>query len=211
MPRLHTRTLSQRMDRLDLLESEYDRVHREMSALVAELSDAQIRCIPLDGLTSVAWLAWHVTRIEDLVVNRFVAHCSQAFHEHAWGERLGITDSAVGLSANAAHVHALSTAIDLPMLLAYRTAVESRTRSVLLELRPIDLDEIVDAAYIDWLLRADGAVQDRAHLRLNDWESGTKAAYFSRLAVAHQWQHYGEALMIRKLCFLTAGGANERG
>ena len=193
------------MDRLDLLQCEYDRVHREMSSLLEELSDSQIRCIPFDGLKSIAWLAWHVTRVEDLVVNRFVAHCSQSFYEHAWGERLRVDRSAIGLGANAVEIHALSTTIDLAMLRAYRIAVESRTRSVLAGLRPMDLDEIVDAAYIDWLLRADGAVQDGARLQPDEWDSGTKAAYFSQLAVGHQWLHYGEALTIRKLCFLTAG------
>jgi hypothetical protein len=202
---LREHTLRRRMDRIDLLQGQYDRVHLEMSALLEDLSDSQLRCIPFDGLRSVAWLAWHVTRVEDLVVNRFVAHCSQSFNEHAWGERLRIDGSAIGMGADAADVYALSTTIDLPVLRAYRTAVESRTRSVLAGLRPMDLDEIVDAAYIDWLLRADGALQDGPRLQLDDWDSRTKAAYFSQLAVAHQWQHYGEALAIRNLCFLTAG------
>src|SRR5690242_7972108 len=145
------------MDRLDLLHSQYDRVHHEISSVLEELSDSQLRCIPFEGLNSVAWVAWHVTRVEDLVVNRFVAHRSQSFHEHAWGERLHIDDSTIGVGASTAEVYALSTGIDLPTLRAYRIAVGSRTRSVLSGLRPADLDEIVDAVYIDWLIGADEA------------------------------------------------------
>jgi len=67
-------------------------------------------------------------------------------------------------------------------------------------LRRADLDEIVDAAYIDWLLRADDTLRDAGRHELVEWESTTKGAYLSDLALTHHWKHYGEALTIRRLC-----------
>ena len=33
------------------------------------LSDAQIRKVPRPGQNSIAWLLWHITRIEDMSIN----------------------------------------------------------------------------------------------------------------------------------------------
>jgi hypothetical protein len=100
---------------------------------------------------------------------------------------------------NCVDVDALSADIELTALRAYRAAVEARTRAVMLRLRPPDLDEIVDAAYIDWLLAADDALSDGGRHELDEWDSNTKGAYLADMALTHHWQHFGEALTIRTL------------
>jgi hypothetical protein len=198
--RLHRPTVQWRMDALELFLPRYEKVHAQVAICLLEgLSDRQLRYIPVQGLKSIAWLIWHTTRVEDLVVNRFVAHCSQLFHEQSWGERLRVSEPGIGVGMNCVDVDALSADIDLTALRAYRAAVEARTRAVMLRLRPPDLDEIVDAAYIGWLLAADDALSDGGRHELDEWDSNTKGAYLADMALTHHWQHFGEALTIRTL------------
>lgn len=100
---------------------------------------------------------------------------------------------------NCVEVDALSADIDLKALRAYRAAVEARTLAVMLRRRPPDFDEIVDAAYIDWLLAADDALSNGGRHELDEWDSNSKGAYLADLALTHHWQHFGEAVTIRTL------------
>jgi hypothetical protein len=188
------------MDALQFFLLRYDKVYRLVEEYFLDpLSEDQLRCAPIAGLNTIAWLTWHTSRTEDIGVNRFVAHRPQLFHEQGWAERLNIPDTDFGVGMTAAEVMDLSRAIDLAALRAYRSAVEANTRAVVAALRPADLDDIVDAAYIRWAVEVDGMLRDAGRWALDVWDSNTKGHYLSYLALTHHWQHEGEALTIRHL------------
>jgi hypothetical protein len=61
------------VDALTLFMLRYGAVHeRFVSELFAGLTDAQLRQRP-HGVNSVLWLVWHVARVQDVAVTRFVA------------------------------------------------------------------------------------------------------------------------------------------
>jgi hypothetical protein len=93
----------------------------------------------------------------------------------------------------------LSARIDLAGLRAYRAVVEANTRAVIADLRATDLDDIVDAAYIRWLVEADGVLRDAGRGVLDQWDSNTKGYYLAYIGLTHHWHHFGEALTIRSL------------
>ena len=51
--------------------------------LLTEITDEQIRCRPVQGINTIAWIVWHMARAEDIALNRFVAHRPQLFFEEA--------------------------------------------------------------------------------------------------------------------------------
>lgn len=87
-----------------------------------------------------------MARGEDLRISRFVGHRAQLFFEEAWGQRLDVPDADLGTGMTAEEVTELSARIDLDGLRAYGAQLEGRTRSIVEDLHPKDLDAVNDPA-----------------------------------------------------------------
>lgn len=130
------------MNRLDVFLREHASLHSKDAAaegfdidlLFDGLTDEQYRACP-HGLNSIAWLLWHIARVEDGLVSLVVGHRPQLFDD-AWAARLGVDERGDGEGMTKAAVAELSAAIDLGALRAYRNAVCPRTRELAAELWP---------------------------------------------------------------------------
>ncbi len=135
------------MDVVDLLLREHAAVHTnavaesesEIGRLLDGLSDEQWRARP-HGLNSMAWLFWHIARVEDACVSVIVASRPQLLDE-AWAARLQVDrrDHGEGMSTSA--VAELSATIDVAALREYRDEVGRRTRGHVAELWPSRWEE----------------------------------------------------------------------
>lgn len=103
-----------------------------LDPLLNGLGEQYFRAMPY-GMNSLAWLFWHITRVEDGCVSCVVAGTGQLF-DQKWAERLHIPRQDVGTGMTKDEVADLSAQIDLPALWAYREAVGRRTRSLIPEL-----------------------------------------------------------------------------
>ena len=61
-------------------------------AVLARMNEAHIRRISRRGQHSVAWLLWHMARIEDVTMNRLVAGGRQLLHQGDWLARMKVTN-----------------------------------------------------------------------------------------------------------------------
>jgi hypothetical protein len=106
------------------------------------LSDDDLAWRPDPEANSIAWLVWHLTRIEDDHVAG-VAHTTQVW-EGGWADRfalpLAVGDHGYGHSP--AQVAQVRAGADL--LGGYYDAVSARTAAYLAGLEPDDLDLVVD-------------------------------------------------------------------
>ena len=59
-------------------------------ALWDGLSRAAFRAMPTVKDETIAWILWHITRIEDLTANLLIADAAQVL-DNAWPARLGVT------------------------------------------------------------------------------------------------------------------------
>jgi hypothetical protein len=174
--------------------------HPGMSrGLLADLTDEQIRRPPCPGVNILTWLVWHIARVEDIGINRFVADGEQVFDGGDWSTKLGVSRRDFGTGMTPEEALALSAAIDVEALHAYWDAVESRTMAVVPDLRVEDLDTILDAAHVHRIFAQDGLDTPEA-LWVRDYMEGQPRGFFLiHLGLTHCLVHRGEALAIRGL------------
>ncbi len=116
-----------------------------------------LRRIPRGSEHSVAWLVWHLARIEDVTMNMLLAGTPQLLHREGWLERLQVTARDTGNAMDAQGVAKLSTTIDMEALRAYRVAVGRRTREIVRQLRPEEMKDRIVPARLQQVL-SEGAV-----------------------------------------------------
>ncbi len=179
------------MNHLEVFLHEHASVHFKDGApsdmnvdwLLTDLDDRQIRARP-HGMNSIAWLLWHVARVEDACVSRVVMGQSQLL-DSGWVERLCVgRQESDGEGMTEAQVAALSESVDLTALRDYRNAVCRRTRVL-----------------------ASGLWPERWHEPLTEGDSGDmpwligkpRAALLSWWAVQHSHYHIGQAAMVRRI------------
>ncbi len=169
--------------------------------LIDGLSDGELRRRPAPTANSIAWLLWHMARIEDAAVNVLIAGQPQVLESDGWIERLGVEIADVGTGMTDTEVADLGDRINLAALVDYRSAVGRRTRDIARSLPADALDRRVDAIHVQRLAEG-GAVS--ASWLLGAWEGRTTGFLLSMPASGHNFIHIGEAWCVRAL--LGAGG-----
>jgi len=145
---------------IDLFLREHAFVHTEAVApseafnidyLLRNISDEQFRSCP-HGLNSLAWLFWHMARVEDGLVSCIAVGQEQLFDQDDWRDRLRTGRADMGTGMSKTEVAELSKQIDLASLWNYRDAVGRRTRVIVNDLwpdrwtAPIEVEDIRRAA-----------------------------------------------------------------
>src|SRR5215212_8466610 len=129
------------MDALEFFLIKYESLHGDQDdRLLSGLTDAQVRSTPYPGVNSLAWYLWHMTRCEDIGVNRLVGDRPQVLFEAEWLDRLNVSLQAIGTGMADDEVSDFSTRVNLEALRAYRAAVGRQTLDVVRDLHPQDLD-----------------------------------------------------------------------
>lgn len=160
------------------------------------LDDAAARCIPPGGEHSIAWMFWHVTRIEDITMNLLVAGEPQRFYHDGWVERLNAPFCDTGNEMDPAAIAALSDALDLAALREYRLAVGRRTEEIIRGCAPGDFQREVDPARLRRVLE-EGAVPPNGTWLTDYWGSHQIAGLLLMPATRHIFVHCNEALRVK--------------
>jgi hypothetical protein len=161
------------------------------------LSDEQMRRRPARQPNSIAWLVWHMARIEDVTMNLLVAGQPQVLEREGWLERLRLVRSDVGTAMGDAEVAQVTEQIDLAAMRAYRLAVGRSTRQIIEELPPEALHHKVDQARIERLLSSSALAE--GVLRLAEIWGGWKiGGLIKQPAIRHSFVHLNEARTLRQ-------------
>jgi hypothetical protein len=165
--------------------------------ILDDMTGEQICRIPPNSEHSVAWLLWHMARIEDVTMNLLVAGQSQLFIRENWPERLGVTVRNTGNAMDEEWVRQLSAAVDIKALQDYRLAVGRRTREIIEGLRPEQLKQKVDPARLQQVLD-EGAVVPEAQGLIDYWGRRTIAGLLLMPPTRHNFIHLNEALRLKR-------------
>jgi hypothetical protein len=165
--------------------------------LLEDMNEGQIRRIPQNEEHSVAWLIWHMARIEDVAMNMLVAGRSQLLHQDDWLPKMAIASRDTGNDMSQEDVASLSAAIDLDTLRAYRQTVGMRTREIVRKLQPIELKNKVQPSRLEQVM-AEGAVVEAARGLIDYWSRRDIAGLLLMPATRHNFVHLNEILRIKQ-------------
>lgn len=165
--------------------------------VLAELDESALRYLPPNGEHSIAWILWHLARIEDVTMNLLAAGSPQVFHSAGWRERLGAGIEHTGNAMDVDSVRALSEKVSIETLHAYRLAVGRRTREIAHNIPPGCLKQKIDPARLQ-TIREQKAVLPEANEILVYWGGRTLAGLLLMPPTRHNFLHLNEALRIRQ-------------
>jgi uncharacterized damage-inducible protein DinB len=128
----------------EVLRDGYGRLPELVDEAVRGLSPEQLRQAPADGVNTIAWLVWHLTRVQDSHVAELI-DSEQVYVSGDWAPKFGLKPdpSDTGYGYTAAQVAAVAPE-SWQVLVAYYEAVHARTMAFLDGLSDDDLDRVVD-------------------------------------------------------------------
>ena len=132
------------MDVTSLLLELYGRIPPLARDVVEGLDVARLREPPSPGANPIAWLVWHLTRVQDHHVAELLEE-RQIWVSGDWARRFGLEAD----PDNTGYGHGPDDVAgvrpeDPDVLLEYLGVVDARTRAMLERLAPDDLDRVVD-------------------------------------------------------------------
>jgi hypothetical protein len=164
--------------------------------VLADLSDEHWRMKPGKDKNSIAWLLWHIARIEDVTLNLLVINGSQVLDE--WFEQLGYDRRDVGTGMSDEEVLELSETIHLPALHVYWVAVGQRTQQVARTIDPAILKERPEQRSVRRLFDEGAVTQQIAELAQR-WAERSKGELLFQPVSRHAFWHLQEIQQMREV------------
>ena len=132
------------MEATALLTNALGRISQSLERALKGVTAEEMHRQPRADCNSMAWLAWHLTRVQDDHLSALAGR-EQAWTADGWHARFGMEPD----SKNAGWGHtpeqvAAFRAPSSQALLDYHTAVLDRSKAYLATLKPADLDRVLD-------------------------------------------------------------------
>lgn len=172
---------------------------RYIERLFDKLSEEQLRTRPYSSVNSIAWLLWHMARVEDAGVNRLVVAQPQVFDEGNWGKRMNVAIRHHGTGMTDPEVTDLSQRIDIAALRAYLEAVRTKTATVVKSLPLEQLDERNNLTYLHQVLFEEGMLNPAKAWGDSLPYQAPKGELLIHFGMTHNYGHTYEAFTICSL------------
>ena len=129
-----------------LLTDAFGRIRELVERVVAGLSDEQLSARVDNDANTIAWLVWHLTRVQDSSVAG-AASDDQLWTSAGWADRFALPfdEKATGYGQSTQDVGAVRASAEL--LLGYHDAVYQRSIEYLTGLDDAALDRVVDTRF----------------------------------------------------------------
>ncbi len=188
------------MDVTQLFLQRYDSLYEFwLGDLWTTVPDDLMRQRPHPRVNSIAWNLWHLTRVEDAGLNRFVVDRPQVLDEGSWIERMNVPWRHHGGDMTFAEVDDLSRRIDVQALRDYSRAVELRTREIVSQLGHDGLDAVMEEDRLRMILFDEGLAHPQSAGLLENYLGWTKGKCLMNFGLTHPYQHVGEIGVIASL------------
>ncbi len=132
------------MDVSALLLELYGRIPPLDAYAITGLDVDQLVKQPSPGANTIAWLVWHLARVQDSHVAEFL-ETSQVWVEGDWAQHFGLEPDPANTGYGHSESDMLAVRPESPEVpTTYLATVDQRTRSTLGSLVPADLDRVID-------------------------------------------------------------------
>ena len=163
------------------------------------ISEDLMRQRPHPEVNSIAWNFWHLTRVEDAGLNRFVVDRPQVLDEGGWMARMNVPWRHHGSGMTFAEVDDLDQRIDLQALRSYSSEVQARTRQIIGQIDQVNLDDTLDKARVRTLVVDEGLAHSQAEGLIKNYTGWSKGKCLMNFGLTHPYQHVGEIGVIASL------------
>ncbi|MFJ3925329.1 DinB family protein [Streptomyces sp. NPDC090022] len=135
------------MKATEVLADGFGRIREVVHEVVEGLSADELAARPDPGANSIAWLVWHLTRVQDDHVAD-AARREQVWHAQGWAERFALPfpAAATGYGHTAQQVGKVRVESG-ELLLGYLDAVHDQTLAFVRGLAAADLERVVDEGW----------------------------------------------------------------
>ncbi|MFH2039924.1 MAG: DinB family protein [Chloroflexota bacterium] len=154
---------------------------------------------PHPRVNSIAWILWHLTRVEDAGLNRFVMDGSQVLDEGNWMQRMNVPWRHNGSEMTLSGVDELNQMVDLPALRDYSQAVQVRTREILANIDQVNLEATLQEPYVRKVIVEEGLGYTDPEGFIQNYTGWSKGKCLMTYGLTHPFQHLGEIETIASL------------
>lgn len=162
------------------------------------LTPEQMRTLPHPKVNSICWILWHMARVEDAALNRFITDGEQVLDE-SWLQAIQMPLRHNGGGMTLDDVADFSRQIDLDGLHGYAQAVHHRTLALLPQLSEALLATPLDESRVRRVVVDEGLVYKEHELLITLYSRWTKGMTLFNHALTHPYQHLGEISIIATL------------
>jgi uncharacterized damage-inducible protein DinB len=162
------------------------------------LQEDDFRRSPHPGMTPILWYLWHIARVEDIGITRFVVDAPQLFDED-WALKMKIPQKHYGTSMTDEEVQELARQASVKGVLDYYQAVGQQTEKLLDEVSPETLDEKLDEQRVRKLIVKEEIGGPRTEWVIPNYIGKTKAWCLTHFCLTHGFYHLGQAYLVRKM------------
>lgn len=135
------------MDVASLLLELYGRIPPLARRAVESLDLEQLTTLPAPGTNPIAWLIWHLARVQDHHVSEVLGE-DQLWVGGEWAPQFGLDPDPLNTGYGHSPEEVAEVRAERPqVLLHYLDAVHGRCAEMLRHLTPADLDRIVDPSW----------------------------------------------------------------
>ena len=161
------------------------------------LTDENFRAILPKGEHSIAWIIFHIARIEDITMNMLVAGTPQVYKRDKWAKKLKSTISHSANKMDDDSVRQLSSSLDMAALRAYRLSVGKRTREIVRKIQSDEFKHKVEPIRLEKLLK-EGAMIEEAMEIIDYWSKRTTRDLLLLPPTRHNFLHLNEAMKVKQ-------------
>ena len=170
----------------EFIEQTLEDYRRRVYAAVGPLSEDEINWRPDPESNSIAFLVWHVARVEDRWTNTFARGVEEVWVRQSWHQRFGLPEKEMGLRFDVDQLSAFPR-LSKELLQGYFDAVREETLEFIHGLQPADFDHAPDRSPFP---EYPGAVERFA---------GFTYALMFRQLIGEEDQHLGQVSYVRGL------------
>lgn len=194
------------MDVSSLFKQRYDPLYQfYLPGFWEHVPADQMRQRPHPRVNSIAWNIWHLTRVEDAGVNRFVADRPQVLDDGGWMEKMDVPWRHHGTEMSFEEVDELNQRINLPALRGYSDAVQARTRELVGALDKAILDEKMGEERLRQIMAAEGLAHSNPEGFVRNYLGWSKGKCLFSFGLTHIYLHLGEMEVLASLLGVDFG------
>ena len=193
------------MEASEFFLQQYDDVRSIIDGMILkEMSDDHLRTPSDEGLNSLVWYLWHVSRWND-VATRVVTAESEQVLDQQWLQRMNIERRDCGTGMTPDECEAFNAQVDPAGVRAYWGAVGERVHQVGRSVSSDEWDRSVEESRLSEVL-GDGVIGSERARWLESFVAGKTKAWWLSFAVWHTAEHLlGGAICVRRLKGIPLG------